>query len=116
MGVAAGRFLPYSAYSAIQPSVMESRDDSQAHLALVIRLTDGGEIPSEGGVRITDYSVALGNVVFRIIWRTIPALFGVVSALPCNTSQTVHSTTTIGTHKQNPELTALAEDFSLLAK
>jgi hypothetical protein len=72
MGVAAGRFLPHPAYSAIQPLVVEGRDSSQAHLALVVRVTEGAEIPSEGGVRITDYSTELGDEGIEIEVLGIP--------------------------------------------
>src|ERR1700733_10186500 len=75
MGVAGGRFLPYPAYSTIQSSVVRSRDDfqdSQAHLALVIRLKDGAEVPSAGGVRITDYSAELGDEGLEIEGLGIP--------------------------------------------
>jgi hypothetical protein len=60
MGVAEGRFLPLPAYSAIQSFVVADRDGSQAHLALVVRPTNGDDLPAQGGVRIMDYSAELG--------------------------------------------------------
>jgi len=36
-----------------------------------------------------------------IVWRTISELFGVVSALGCDASQTTHSTNTIGTSSKS---------------
>ena len=71
MGVAAGRFLPYPAYSIIQSSVVKSRDPSQAHLALVIRVKSGAEVPASG-VRITDYSAELGDEGLEIEVLGIP--------------------------------------------
>jgi len=60
MGVAVGRFLPNEAYAAIQPLVVVRRDSSQAHLNLAVRLSDGTELPAQGGVLIRDYSADLG--------------------------------------------------------
>jgi hypothetical protein len=60
MGVAGGKLLPSPEYAAIQPSVINTREGSQAHLALVVRLVDGRDLPAQGGVHITDYSAELG--------------------------------------------------------
>jgi len=60
MGVAGGKLLPSPEYSIIQPSVIATRESSQAHLRLVVRLVGGRELPAEGGVHITDYSAELG--------------------------------------------------------
>jgi hypothetical protein len=72
MGVAGGRFLPYSTYPAIQSSVVESRDGSQAHLGLVVHLADGLEVPSSGETRITDYSAELGDEAISVEVLGIP--------------------------------------------
>jgi hypothetical protein len=71
MGVAAGRFLP-PRNSAIQSLVVEGRDSSQTHLGLVVCVAEGAEIPSEGGVRITDYSAELGDEGIEIEVLGIP--------------------------------------------
>jgi hypothetical protein len=72
MGVASGRFVPCPAYSTIQSSVVKSRDDFQMHLALLVRLKNGADVPSAGGVRITDYSAELGDEGLEIEVLGIP--------------------------------------------
>jgi hypothetical protein len=61
MGVAAGKFLPTTAYLGIQPSVVAARESSQAFLSLGVRLVGGAWIPAQGGVQILDYSAELGT-------------------------------------------------------
>ena len=58
MGVAGGKLLPSPEYSIIQASVIDTRENSQVHLELVVRLA-GGQKPALG-VHITDYSDELG--------------------------------------------------------
>ena len=60
MGVATGKLLPLPEYRLIQPAVIAKRQGSQAHLALAVRLVGGIELPSAGGVHISDYSDDLG--------------------------------------------------------
>jgi len=60
MGVAGGRLLPSAEYPTIQPSLIATREGSQAHLGLAVRLVGGRELPAQGGVHITDYSAELG--------------------------------------------------------
>lgn len=60
MGIATGVLRPTAEYSLVQPALIATREDSQAHLELVVRLADGEEILSAGGVHITDYSEELG--------------------------------------------------------
>jgi hypothetical protein len=64
MGVASGKFLPMPAYEAVRSSTTVSWTQkelaSQSHLLLVVRDTEGRDIPSSGGVQILDYSEELG--------------------------------------------------------
>jgi hypothetical protein len=60
MGVATGVLLPTAGYSFVQADLVATRESSQAHLNLAVRLFGGEELPSAGGVHITDYSVELG--------------------------------------------------------
>jgi hypothetical protein len=57
-----------------------------------------------------------GHVAFRIIWRNVSELFGVVSALRRNASQTEAATNMAAIHKQNQIFTSLSEQLSVLAK
>lgn len=60
MGVASGKFLPLPSYQEAQPSIIAARDNTQDHLALTVRTTDGQVLPAQGGVQIVDYSPELG--------------------------------------------------------
>jgi hypothetical protein len=42
------------------------------HLALLVRLKNGADVPSAGGVRITDYSAELGDEGLEIEVLGIP--------------------------------------------
>jgi hypothetical protein len=61
MGVAAGKFLPTTAYAGIQALIVAARESSQAHLSLAVRQIGGQPLPAQGGVRIYDYSADLGG-------------------------------------------------------
>jgi hypothetical protein len=60
MGVASGKFLPLPSYQEAQLSIIAARDNSQDHLALTVRTTDGQVLPAQGGVQIVDHSPELG--------------------------------------------------------
>jgi hypothetical protein len=66
MGVAAGRFLPGSAYAAIQSAVIASREGSQIDLALRVLAPDGRELAGDGQVQIIDYSAELGTDALEV--------------------------------------------------
>lgn len=66
MGVAAGRFLPGSAYAAIQRAVIASREGSQIDLALRVLAPDGRELAGDGQVQIIDYSAELGTDALEV--------------------------------------------------
>jgi hypothetical protein len=55
-------------------------------------------------------------VAFRIIWRNVSELFGVVAALRRNASQTVAATNMTAIHKQNQIFTLSSEQLSVLMK
>jgi hypothetical protein len=56
------------------------------------------------------------TVAFRIIWRNVSELFGVVSALRRNASQTVAATNMAAIHKQNQIFTPIVGATLVLAK
>ena len=64
MGVASGRFLPLPLFEKIARFVARDPEQreipSQDHLKLAVREAEGMEIPSSGGVQITDHSAQLG--------------------------------------------------------
>jgi hypothetical protein len=64
MGVAGGKFMPVRAYDQIRSftclSPSQRQIPSQECLKLVVRDSGGREIPSSGGIQITDYSAELG--------------------------------------------------------
>ena len=61
MGVAAGKFLPTTAYAGIQALIVAAPESSQAHLSLAVREIGGQAIPAPGGGLILDYSDDLGG-------------------------------------------------------
>jgi hypothetical protein len=67
MGVVGGRFEPYPSYATIKSIVRESRDTSQAHLALSVRQSDKADIPHSGPIKILDYSEELEEIQIEVM-------------------------------------------------
>lgn len=65
-GVASGKFLPLPPYANLQSAVVASREGSQSHLSLTVRLAGGNVLPAEGGVQLIDYSTELGAEALEV--------------------------------------------------
>ena len=77
MGVAAGRFVPESAYASVQAAVLASQHGSQLELALRVVTPDGRELARDGNVQIVDYSPELGADAIEVqVIGIAPELYG----------------------------------------
>ena len=53
-------------YAHLQSAVVASREASQSHLSLSVRLVGGNALPAEGGVQLIDYSAELGAEALEV--------------------------------------------------